>query len=904
MVLRPRLIQRLNEGCKLTLISAPAGFGKTTLVSEWLTCCKTPAAWLSLDDGDNQPTRFLAYLVAALQTIAANIGTGVLSALQSPQPAPGELLLTSLLNEIAVLPDHFILVLDDYHVIDTQAVNQMLTFLVEHLTPQMRLVIATREDPHLPLARLRAQSQLTELRALDLRFTPAEAAEFLNQVMGLDLSAEDITALETRTEGWIAGLQMAALALQGIVTSQGSLSRHDQSDTIRFIQAFTGSHRFVLDYLIEEVLQRQPERVRSFLLQTAILERLCAPLCDSVTESEDSRGTLESLERSNLFVVPLDDRRQWYRYHHLFGDVLRVRLREEQPNQVSGLHRRASVWYEHNGLVSEAIYHALIAEDFERAAGLIELAFPGMDQSYQSATWLSWVKALPEEIIRVRPVLSVGYAWSLLDDGEMEICEERLRDAEKCLETAGNMQKGMVVTSNENATVPTPGMVFVDKEQLRTLPASIASARAYRALTLGDIPGAVKFASQALTLTPEEDQINHIQATSLLGIAQYASGDLEAADRSLTDLQAKMWKAGENSTATGISFILANIKIARGRLHEAASIYQQALQLAASRGEPMPVGMADLYRGLSELNCERGDLEAAVQHLQTSKKLGEQGVLTGWQHRLCVAEARIKEVQGDPDGALELLDKAERLYVKSPTPDVHPIAALRAQILIKQGRWSDALGWARQQKLFIDDQLSYLHEFEHIVLARLLIARYKHEHVDAAIHQAMELLERLRQAAEAGGRVGSLIGILVLQTLAHEAQDDIPSALEYLERALTLAEVEDYVRIFTAEGLSMAALLREAAKRGITPNYVSRLRAAFGQAKGRTTATQLLIEPLSERELEVLGLFRTELNGPEIARQLVVSLNTLRTHTKNIFTKLGVNNRRAAVRRAEELGLF
>ena len=412
VVLRSRLIERLNDGLsagrKLTLVSAPAGFGKTTLVSEWLSGCDRPAAWLSLDEGDNDASRFLDYLIAALQTVVADIGAGVLAALQSPQPPPTELLLTALLNEIAAAPDHLILVLDDYHVIDSKPVDDALVFLLEHLPPRMNLVITSREDPPLPLARLRARGQLTELRTADLRFTPAEAAEFLNQVMGLNLSAEDIAALETRTEGWIAGLQLAALSMQG------------RSDSASFIQAFTGSHRFVLDYLVEEVLQRQPDRVRSFLLQTAILDRLSGSLCDAVcsagtsTGREDGRHMLATLERSNLFVFPLDDKRQWYRYHHLFADVLRARLTDEQPDQVYDLHRRASLWYEQNGLAPDATRHALAAEDFERAAGLIELAWPAMDISYQSAAWLGWVKSLPDELVRVQagaqPGLCLGTA--------------------------------------------------------------------------------------------------------------------------------------------------------------------------------------------------------------------------------------------------------------------------------------------------------------------------------------------------------------------------------------------------------------------------------------------------------------------------------------------------------------
>ena len=404
VVLRPRLIERLNEGLdrKLTLISAPAGFGKTTLVSEWVAGSERPAAWLSLDEGDNDPTRFLTYLVAALQTIAPDIGEGVLSVLQSPQPPPTESILTALLNEITAVPDDFVLVLDDYHVIDARPVDAALTFLLEHLPPQMHLVITTREDPQLPLARLRARGQLTELRAADLRFTPSEAAAFLNEVMGLNLSAEDIAALETRTEGWIAGLQLAALSMRG------------REDVPGFIRAFAGDNRYIVDYLVEEVLQRQPERVRSFLLQTSILDRLSGPLCDAVTGQEEGNALLEALERGNFFVVPLDDRRHWYRYHHLFADVLHAHLMAEQPDQVPTLHRRASEWYEQHGSAADAIRHALAAEDFERAADLVELAVPAMRRSRQEATLLGWLKALPDELIQCRPVLSVAYAGTLL----------------------------------------------------------------------------------------------------------------------------------------------------------------------------------------------------------------------------------------------------------------------------------------------------------------------------------------------------------------------------------------------------------------------------------------------------------------------------------------------------------
>ena len=425
-----------------------------------------------------------------------------------------------------------------------------------------------------------------------------------------------------------------------------------RSDTGSFIQAFTGSHRFVLDYLMEEVLQRQPEHVRGFLLQTAILDRLSGPLCNAVTGQQDGKAMLETLERGNLFVIPLDDQRQWYRYHHLFAEVLRAHLQEAQPDRVSELHRRASEWYEQNDLPADAIRHALAAEDFDRAANLIERVWLAMDLSYQSAAWLRWAQQLPADLIRAHPVLCLGYAWALLNGGELEACEPWLRDAERWIDPTPEVAAQMIV---------------VDEAEYRALPAAIAAARAYRALALGDIPGTIAHARQALTLAAEDDVIRRTQATSLLGIAEYASGDLGAAERSLLDFQARMWQVGDVADALGITFILANIWLAQGRLRKAVSAYRQVLQLAEKRA-PLPIGTSDLHRGLSELLIEQGDLESAAQHLLTARQVGEQAALTGWPHRLCVAQARLRQTQGDLDGALALLDEAERLYVRNPCP--------------------------------------------------------------------------------------------------------------------------------------------------------------------------------------------------------------------------------------------
>jgi len=896
---RPRLVERLDEGlrCKLTLISAPAGFGKTTLLSGWVAGLPRAVAWLSLDEGDNDPSRFLAYLVAALQTIAADIGEGVLGALRSPQPPPTETVLTALLNEITNLEDDLVLVLDDYHVIDDRAVDDALAFLLEHLPPRMHLVIATREDPPLPLARLRARGQLSEVRAADLRFTLDEAAEFLEGAMSIDLSAGDVAALESRTEGWIAGLQLAALSMRG------------REDASGFVSAFAGVNRYILDYLVDEVLQRQPERIRSFLLQTSILDRLSGPLCDAVTEQEDGGGMLEGLERGNFFVVPLDDKRRWYRYHHLFADVLYAHLMAEQPDLAPTLHRRASEWYEHNGSAADAIRHALAAEDFERAADLIERAWPAVRRSRQEALMLGWLEALPGELLRSRPVLGVGYAHVLLAGGELDGVEDRLRDAERWLDTTA--ATGAV--AHPESFPPAAAMGVVDDEAFRRLPGEIAIARAGLALARGDVPATVSYARRALEVAPEDDHLTRGGAAGFLGLASWTSGDLEAAHRTNADGMESLRKAGNTSDTIGGAIMLANIRIAQGRLRDAMSTYERGLRLATAQGVPVLRGAADMHVGMSEILRERDDLDAATQHLLRSKKLGEHMGFPPYPYRWRVAMARIRESQGDLDGALALLHEAERVFVIDFSPNVRPVATLMARVWAKQGGLAEALEWARERGLSSHDGLSYLREFEHVTLARILLAEHENDRADRSILEATGLLERLLQAAEEGGRTGSVIEILMLQALVHQIRGDVPTALVPLARALTLAEPEGYVRTFVDEGPPIERLLLEAAARGIVPDYTRKLLAAIGaEPPGRagespvptSAASQLLIEPLSERELEVLRLFGTELSGPEIADELVVALSTVRTHTKSIYRKLGVNNRRAAVKRAAELGLM
>jgi LuxR family transcriptional regulator, maltose regulon positive regulatory protein len=913
LVSRPHLIARLNSGLhrKLTLISAPAGFGKTTVVTEWMqTLANMPlpsaVTWLSLDEGDNELARFLSYVIAALRHIDEidnEIGSGALSLLQSPQPPPIETILTLLINEIAAIRKKMILVLDDYHLIETQSIHEALNFLLKNLPSDFHLIVATRVDPPLSLARLRARDQVTELRAADLRFTSAEVAKFLNQGMGLDLSLEEIAALETRTEGWVAGLQLAALALQGLAP-RGTKSTHGHTNTTGLIQSFRGSDRLVLDYLIEEVLNQQPESIQAFLLRTSILDRLNGSLCDavrvdlaetsrrSVESSQSGQSILETLERANLFIIPLDDDKNWYRYHHLFAELLRQRLRQTAPEQISTLHSSASRWYDQHGMPSEAIRHALTAAEFARAADLAERAWPDYSVSFQSIEWLNWLKELPDEIVRSRPVLCVAFAWANLNAGNLEAARSRLEDAERRLGPTTEIR------SNQ--------MIVVDEEQFQELPISLAAARAYHAQATGNVTGTVKYAQQVLDLLPDGYHPERGTATALLGLAYWTSGDLNAAHQTFSDGLAGM-KPLDVIIGT---FVLAAIKLTLGQLQEAIHTCEFALKIAAEHGEPMPLGTEDVYSGISDLHREQGDLKAAAQDLAICKQLGEQIELPDWQYRWCNAQARLKQSLGALDEALDLLVQADQVYVRTPLPDVRPTAAMKARVWIKQDKLSAAFGWVHQRGLSVDDELNFLQEFEHITLARVLIAQFKNNPLPGTLQEALDLLERLLKAAEDGGRLRSMIEILILQALANQLSGDNPRAQAHLEHALALAEPQGFFQIFVDEGPPLAQLLysissSDEGSREVSTEYVQRLLAAFpiDEPKPEPTKPEW-VEPLSDREIEVLRLIAEGLTNQDIAARLYITLNTVKGHARNIYAKLGVKNRTQAVAKGKAWGIL
>lgn len=882
VVQRARLNERLLRGGtgRLTLVSAPAGFGKTTAVVAWLESRPSggAVAWLSLDDTDSQPAMFWAHLTAAVQDAVARIGAPPLDIPEQGEQ-PDHLVPGAIVNALAALPGSIDLVLDDYHVVEQPGVHAGVTFLLEHLPPNVHVVMTTRADPPLPLARMRAQGELVEIRAADLRFTADEIAAYLNGAMGLGLSVADVAALGDRTEGWIAALQLAALSIQG------------REDVAGFIAGFSGTDRYVFDYLIEEVLQRQPETVRQFLLETCFLDRLSGPLCDAVTGRSGSRETLDTLYRANLFLVPLDDRREWYRYHHLFADVLETQLDTAARELLRTMRRRASAWYEARGERIEAIRHALSAEDFDHAAELIELAIFGMQSKRQELTIRAWMDALPEAAVRKRPVLGIALAGVLASVGEFEGLEGKLKEVER----------GLAAIAAAGNTIP-QGISVADATQLPRVPGLVELYRAALSQVRRDLAAGIRHAERVLALAPSDDHLARAAAASLLGIAYWSDGQLELARAKWTEGRDGLMRAGHFADTLGVSVALGDINLALGRLREAAHIFENALEVSAAERGPIVRGTADIHTGLALVLRERNELEAARRHLLVSSELGEGAGLPQNPYRWRVADSLLRQSEGDLDGACAGIEEAVRVYAADMFPNVRPVAATRARILLAQGRQDEATRWRRDAGVGPDDAMSFLREYEYITLARLLLAE-ELKGASGTGARALSLIRRLLEAAEAGGRNGSIIELSILLALASRSTG-IDEALKHLARALSVAAPEGYVRMFVDEGPSMEVLLKAAAKRQIEVDYTNTLLTAFGPAQPKPKMHPELIEALSERELDVLRLLGSDLGGPEIARELAISENTMRTHTKNIYEKLGVNSRRAAVSRAEKFQLL
>jgi len=883
LVSRPRLIKQLNDGLhrKLTLISAPAGFGKTTLVSEWVADCGRPVAWLSLDERDNDPVRFISYLVASLQTIKAEISGELLTALQTPQPPQSEAILTILLNQISVIPEHFLLVLDDYHSIDSQLVDQSLAFLVEHQLPQMHLVVTTREDPNLPLARLRARNQLAELRVKDLRFTDSEASDFLNQTMGLHLSAEDITALETRTEGWIAGLQMAALSMQGL------------EDTAGFVQSFTGSHHFVLDYLLEEVLQKQPVVTQTFLLQTSILEHICAPVCDAILRDASINGQemLEYLERANLFIVSQDNERRWYRYHHLFAELLRNRLARAYPDQIADLHRRASDWYAGNDFPYEAVTHALAIQDWPRAADVIERHTDELPLHGESATRLGWFEAFPAQFLLDRPSLGMVYAWALFMSNQLDRAEEQLDQLAQLVQTISSLL----------------GEYYVIRVMIAT--------RRF------DMPAFFELAREALSRVPSEESSPRSRILLTLGVAyDEMGGNIAAAKDAFRDAY-ELGKASPSPSAVGSAPLplialayLADYESLYGNLRNASQMYEQAIELAEIWGARSSLALCFAQQGKAGLLYEWGDLDGATRALQECIRIGDL-----WKSpRLLVPAygllSLISQTRGQPEKALELISHAEQTTHDSVPPpyDMGMLAFYQISLWIAQNDFKAIANWEQGHDSNWRLQTGRSRDALTIMLARARIAHYYKTRDDSHLKQARALIEPALEQAQTNDLKFNVTRLLILDALALYAQRETSSAIATLKRALGFAEPESYLRSYLDLGKPMQELLsRSLESQSLSEqhlrSYVKGLLSYFEAdipIKPSQPIGDGLIDPLTERELEVLRLIAKGLSNREISQRLFLALSTVKGHTRIIFDKLQVQRRTEAVARARELGLL
>jgi LuxR family transcriptional regulator, maltose regulon positive regulatory protein len=888
-VARPRLIDQINGGLEkaLTLISAPAGYGKTTLVSVWLGEADVKSAWLSLDEGDNDPIRFLQYFITALQQIVPRIQPDLLGVLQGMQPAPYNALLNILINEIAGRAAPFVLILDDFHTLHAQPVLEMITYLLDHMPPQMHVVLISRTDPPLPLSRLRARNQLVDIRANQLCFTQEETAFFLNDVMGLTLSTDDIAAMEARTEGWIAGLQLASIALQA-TASQSHNSMQGDNDVHRFVSAFTGSHYYIMDYLAEEALTLQTETVRSFLLQTSILSRLCGPLCDAVTELDtpDINGgqvMLEAIEQMNLFLIPLDKERHWYRYHHLFADVLNRRLEQLFPQKLPDLHRRASQWYEQNGFIYDAIQHALMAGDQERAAHLVDQNGCLLLMRGEVINLLDWIKAV-EPCSQSLPWIAIQKAWALALTGQLDRVEAPLQTAEQ------------LIARLEPA------------DDVGTMLGAVAAARAYHANMRGEARLAADFARQALDRLPVSNDFScslRSAATSILGDASWMDGDLAEARRAYTDAVQISESARDIHMGIITNSNLASILMELGQLHQAARIYAETLKMATlPDGQISPLAERG-YAGLSSVTYEWNRLEDTAEYVHNCIELSQRWGSIEFQATGYVIMARLQHVQSNPAKAQEAMRAAEQLlsdYSLSPWRSIWIKSAL-ARLWIAQGNLERASDLVLKSGTAVDDiphdsEISYLQEPMYLTLMRLHLARGNYD-------AALALSERLRQNFEVTNRVGQALEMLVLQALAFHGKKDIDQALAVLEKAISLARPEGYCRVFLDEGEPMAKLLFQAKTHRICSGYSAELLSAMGAVSGtELPPAQHLIEPLTLRELEVLKLIEAGNSNQEIADKLVISIPTVKRHISNIYAKLGAESRTQAVSFGRELRLF
>jgi LuxR family transcriptional regulator, maltose regulon positive regulatory protein len=888
---RPRLLERLTEGAarELALVCAPAGFGKTALLADWARGSQRPVAWLSLDAGDNDPTRFWRYVVAALDQVRTRLGEQ-LTALLDPPPRSFEAVVTALVNELAAGRDPIVLVLDDYHLVEAKPVHDSIGLLLGHLPPGLRLILASRSEPPLGLPRLRGGGQLMELRAADLRFTTEETAAVLHAALGTSLPEAAVAALAARTEGWAVGLQLAALSLRG------------RADPAGFVETFTGSHRYVLDYLTQEVLDRQPEQLVRFLLESSVLDRLSGPLCDAITGRSDSQQLLEQIERANLFLVPLDEVRGWWRYHQLFADLLQARLHQQQPERVPELHRAAASWCQQHGLADEAVHHALAAGDAAWAARLVGRHAQALLERGEGATLHQWLAALPPDVVRSQPRLCLAQAIIALIGGRQDEVEALLIQAERAFDVA------------EPPEPPAGGT----PSGLGNVAGMLAWLRAELAHRRGDADRTIQFAQQGLAVADANDRyLRHLLGWNL-AVGTLLLGRVGEAEATLGELAADPWATGPHRYfAVHAQYMLAQVQRVQGRLGAALRSCRQGLELAMpAGGVAVPLAGVALV-GLAEVLRERGELDAALDHATEGVALCRQLAYGGWLVTGLATFARVRQAQGDQAGALAVIDEAEQAV---PNPEVIvglilPIAVQRARLLLALGQVAQAARWARQRGLGVEDEPSYAREREYLVLARVLLAEQTPE-------PALRLLERLHDLAAAQGRVGSVLEIQALQALALQGVGDQVGALAALAEALTLGRQEGYVQVFVDEGAPMAGLLRKlavAAAKGqvvataqLPGPYLDRLLGAFEQAglpvlpRPRPGGVALagLALPLSGRELEVLQLLAAGSSNQAIAEELVVTLATVKSHVTHIFDKLGVANRTQAVTRAGQLGLL